>query len=143
MVHNKRKGGRFDRSTPGGVIDEGESLIDGLTREVAEETGLTVSGWHGPAYTVQAEAPDLGWHLTVEVHLATGHRGDIFIDDPDGIVVDAQWVDRADLADLLVGHQTWMREPLLEHLEGSVGWGHEFAYTIFGDRLSELRVERR
>jgi hypothetical protein len=36
----------------------------------------------------------------------------------------------------------WLREPLLEHLGGNVGWGHEFRYTIFGDRISELRVER-
>ena len=34
MVLNHRKGGRTDWSTPGGVIDEGETVLEGLTREV-------------------------------------------------------------------------------------------------------------
>lgn len=142
MVHNRRKGGRTDWSTPGGVIDAGESVIEGLTREVVEETGLTVHGWRGPAYTVVADAPDLGWTLTVEVHVSTGHGGEIEIDDPDGIVVDARWVPKTELRGLLEGHQDWLREPLLEHIEGAVRWGHEFRYTINGERLSELRVQR-
>ncbi len=142
MVHNRRKGGRMDWSTPGGVIDDGETFVEGLTREVVEETGLAVTGWNGPAYTVVADAPDMEWVLTVEVHVATGHAGEIAIDDPDGIVIDAQWVDRADLHGLLDGHQDWLRQPLLEYLDGSVDWGHEFRYTIYGDRLAELRVER-
>ena len=142
MVHNRRKGGRTDWSTPGGVIDEGETFIEGLTREVVEETGLAVSGWNGPAYTVVADAPDMGWTLTVEVHVATRHAGEIAIDDPDGIVIDAQWVDKSDLRGLLEGHQAWLRQPLLEHVEGSAGWSHQFRYTIYGDRLAELRVER-
>ncbi|MDG2111330.1 MAG: NUDIX hydrolase [Actinomycetota bacterium] len=142
MVHNRRRGGRTDWSTPGGVIDDGELVLQGLTREVVEETGLTVDSWHGPAYTVKAEAPDMDWNLTVEVHLANAHSGDIAIDDPDGIVIAAQWVPRTELRELLEGHETWLREPLLEHLEGAVAWGHEFSYTILGDRRSDLRVER-
>lgn len=142
MVHNRRRGGRTDWSTPGGVIDRGESVLEGLTREVVEETGLTVPAWNGPAYTVVADAPDMEWTLTVEVHVATAYSGRLQIDDPDGIVVDAQWVPRAELTALLDGHQAWLREPLLEHLGGDVGWGHEFRYTIYGDQLSALRVER-
>ena len=142
MVHNLRRGGRRDWSTPGGVIDAGESVIEGLTREVAEETGLAVSAWQGPAYTVVADAPDMEWTLTVEVHRSLGHDGTIHIDDPDGIVTEARWVPIGDLDALLDGHQAWLREPLLEHLGGAVVWGHQFRYTIRGDRLSELHVER-
>ena len=40
LVQNRRRDGRLDWSPPGGVIDTGETLLDGLTREVEEEIGL-------------------------------------------------------------------------------------------------------
>ena len=39
LVRNRRKNGSVDWTTPGGVIDEGESVLSGLAREVFEETG--------------------------------------------------------------------------------------------------------
>ncbi len=60
LVHNRRRGGREDWTPPGGVIEEGEPLIEGLTREVREETGLTVTEWGGPVYEVSCQAPDMG-----------------------------------------------------------------------------------
>ena len=56
---------------------------------MAEETGLSVTRWSGPVYEIEAEAPDLGWTLRVEAHLALEVGGDLVVDDPDGIVVDA------------------------------------------------------
>jgi len=44
LVRNVRRGGFEDWSTPGGVIDAQDAdLLAGLTREVAEETGLIVA----------------------------------------------------------------------------------------------------
>src|SRR3546814_17165771 len=63
LVQNRRRNGAHDWTSPGGVIDEGESLIDGLTREVREETGLRVTEWSGPLYEVRCRAPDLGGPL--------------------------------------------------------------------------------
>ena len=36
LVRNRRRDGSEDWSPPGGVIDEGETILEGLTREVAE-----------------------------------------------------------------------------------------------------------
>ena len=76
---------RVDWSPPGGVVEiaEGERVVDGLTREVEEETGLRVTAWEGPVYQVDAEAPDMGWHLRVEVHRAVAFEGELDVDDPD------------------------------------------------------------
>ncbi len=142
MVHNHRKGGRTDWSTPGGVIDEGETVLQGLTREVAEETGLSIKDWIGPVYTVAAIAPDMDWTLRVEVHLATSYHGQLHIDDPDGIVQAADWIPKEDLADLLDGQQLWLREPLLGDLNDEVPKDGEFRYRILGTNISDLHVER-
>ena len=61
LVCNRRRNGLTDWSTPGGVIDATDpTLLDGLTREVAEETGLVVTAWEGPLYEVRATAVEHG-----------------------------------------------------------------------------------
>ena len=142
MVNNSRRGGRTDWSTPGGVIGEGETVIEGLTREVREETGLAVTGWSGLAYTVRVKAPDMDWDLKVEVHLANGHEGQIVIDDPDGIVIAAEWVHLKDLPVLLNGQHPWLSEPLLEFLDKQVEPGHAFSYSVSGRDINNLDVQR-
>ena len=97
LVQNRRRNGTHDWTPPGGVIEEGEPLIEGLTREVEEETGLRVRTWVGPLYEVRCLAPDMGWRLRVEVHQALEFEGELRVDDPDGIVVDARFVDMDDL----------------------------------------------
>src|SRR5919201_6698592 len=97
LVRNQRRGGFEDWSTPGGVIDDEDgSVLDGLTREVEEETGLRVTRWEGPLYEVEAVAPDLGWIMRCEVHRAVDFEGEVQVADPDGIVVEAAFVTAAD-----------------------------------------------
>ena len=145
LVQNRRRNGSHDWTPPGGVIDEGETLIEGLTREVQEETGLRVTEWVGPVYEVRCDAPDLGWTLRVEAHLAVAYEGELRVDDPDGIVVDARFVaPEACQGHLEAGHP-WVREPLVEWLKER--WDHAvprpFGFHIEGTEPGATVVTRR
>jgi 8-oxo-dGTP diphosphatase len=132
LVHNVRRDGRTDWSTPGGVVDEGETFVEALTRETYEESGISVAQWSGPIYRVEVLAPGLGFHLRVEAHLALSFEGEISIDDPDGIVVDARWVDLAQVHRQLDSSSVFVAEPLLAHLNDGIDDGRVFGYQIDG-----------
>jgi 8-oxo-dGTP diphosphatase len=145
LVRNLRRGGFEDWSTPGGVIDdEDDSLLAGLTREVEEETGLRVHEWTGPLYEVHAFAPDMDWRMRCEVHLAVAFDGELNVDDPDGIVMEAAFVPALECDSRLESCAPWVREPLVAWLtqrwEPNTGRG--FSYEVFGTNRESLRVER-
>ena len=142
LVANRRRDGRIDWSTPGGVVDDGEAVIEGLGREVTEETGLVVEGWvDGPLYRIEAVAPDLGWDLRVEVHRAGLVTGSLACgDDPDGIVVDAEWLAAADCRERLGTAPPWVRLPLTAWLEERWEDPRTFRYHVEGSQLGSIRV---
>ena len=142
LVRNLRRGGRVDWSPPGGVIDDGESLLEGLTREVAEETGFVVSRWAGPLYEIEATAPGLGWHLRVEAHLASVWDGELALDDPDGIVVEAGFYGAGDCRTRLENAPRWVSEPLLDWLGERWTGTRQFNYRVDGERPGDLEVTR-
>jgi 8-oxo-dGTP diphosphatase len=143
LVRNRRRNGDHDWSPPGGVIDEGETLLAGLTREVEEETGVVVSEWHGPVYEIEVEAPGLGWHLRVEAHVAVDYAGEVRIADPDGIVVDAAFVPPGACGARLEGCHRWVAEPLGSWLTERWDTSRRFRYLLDGDDPSRAVVTRR
>ena len=144
LVQNRRRNGSHDWTPPGGVIEEGELLLTGLTREVEEETGLRVTAWAGPLYEVRCHAPDMGWRLRVEVHQALAYAGELHVDDPDGIVVDARFVDVDSCSELVGGGHPWVCEPLGEWL--AERWDHAktrpYGFHVTGALPDEVVVTR-
>jgi 8-oxo-dGTP diphosphatase len=148
LVQNRRRDGSVDWTPPGGVIDPGEDLLDGLTREVREETGLEVRSWAGRLYEVSAIAPGLGWRLRVEAWVAADYDGEIALEDPDGIVVDARFVSRDDCAVHLDGSHPWVADPVTAWL--AERWSpaapaaaespRTFGYEVEGDHPRALTV---
>jgi 8-oxo-dGTP diphosphatase len=142
LVANRRRDGNVDWSPPGGVIDEGESLLDGLTREVEEETGLRVTHWAGPVYRLEAEAEEAGWHMRVEVHRAVAYTGALRVEDPDGIVVDARFVPVEECTAILASTWQLLHEPLgawlLERWEDE----RAFHYRLAGSERAAMTVTR-
>jgi 8-oxo-dGTP diphosphatase len=147
MVRNVRRGGGEDWSTPGGVVDaEDASLLAGLEREVFEETGLRVTAWEGPVYEVHADAPDMGWHMRCEVYRVAGYEGDIVVDDPDGIVVEAEFVPAGRVDERLATCAAWVREPLAAWLAERwevVAPHREFHFEVRGTARNSLQVTRQ
>ncbi len=141
LVENERKDRSIDWSTPGGVVDAGETFVEAVRREVREETGIDVVVWKGPLYRVEVTAPDLGFFLEVEAHGAVEVAGEITIDDPDGIVLSASFHSLEHADRRLGGAARFVREPLMAHLIDGVDDGRTFAYRILG-RGSDRVVER-
>lgn len=143
LVANRRRDGRLDWTPPGGVVDQGETPRQALTREVVEETGLIVDDWSELVYTVAVEFVDREMTLGVEVYRSATWTGSLTFDDPDGIVEEGVFADAAHAGRLLDSAPQWVREPVTDWLAGRVPPGTHFDYLARGADPRRLVVERR
>jgi ADP-ribose pyrophosphatase YjhB (NUDIX family) len=143
MAANRRRQGTIEWTPPGGVIDEGESVTKGISREVLEETGLHVPAWEDMHYTVKVTAPDMGWEMVVESWFTTVAHGSIALNDPDGIVEQALFVDLHEVEALLVDSPVWVRLPILAWLENERRPIDHHEFHVYGADRSSARVEQR
>jgi EAL domain-containing protein (putative c-di-GMP-specific phosphodiesterase class I) len=96
-------------------------------------------------YEVHAFAPDMGWRMRCEVWRVAAYEGEVTVDDPDGIVVEAEFVPAALLDDRLATCAQWVREPLAEWLAQRwevVAPHRQFHYEVRGKARTELHVTR-
>ncbi len=91
---------------------------------------------------MHAVAVDLGWSLRCEVHRALGFEGDLPVDDPDGIVIDAAFAHPDECSVILASCAPWVGEPLADWL--AQRWGpsdaREYVYEVSGSDRRELRA---
>lgn len=82
---------------PGGGVEPGQSLPQNLIREVAEETGLSVTV-SAPILVNEFYDPDRGFHqIEIIFRAALDCDSPIVLGDPEGVVNRIVWATRADL----------------------------------------------
>jgi 8-oxo-dGTP pyrophosphatase MutT (NUDIX family) len=114
--------------SPGGGCEAGQSLPENLTREVMEETGLTIAV--GPPVLInEFHDPDTGFHqvdLFFRCTVAAGDLDDTWA-DPEGVVTQRRFFSRVELAS---GSIRFKPDALVDAAWGNSAAGYDPLETI-------------
>ena len=123
---------------PGGRVEPGETLIEALSREMMEETGLTLDA-ASPALLYICETVDLAdaTHAVTFVFSARVLSSVVPIEDPDGYIHEARFVPVAEAITYLSQH------PYRPMCEGPAACLRGDGITFWSYRVSPLGVIER
>jgi 8-oxo-dGTP diphosphatase len=115
---------------PGGLVEPGELVTEGLIREVKEETGAQVTKIGRLAFISQIDRPALAEQCLAFVFEIADWEGTLESQDPDGKVSSAELVAEADAISRLEHNGGWVgvQEPLLAFLRGGTPAGAIWFY---------------
>ncbi len=126
---------------PGGRVAYGESPEVAVSREILEETGLSVTGTPHLVFSVEIDSQldDLVGRWQALTY-ACEADGTIEPADPEGLIRTAEWVDVDEALDRLASVEWYDAEPLRSFLDGSAPDGTEWRYRLTGRRGAALRT---
>lgn len=115
LVGNDWQGfGNVRYTLPGGIVERGESTLDALSREVAEETGLEITHVEHLAYSVHVEDVRRNDRAVSFAFLAE-YDGLLNPRDPDGFIVEARFFPVDEVQQIIPIAP--LREPLVKYLK--------------------------
>lgn len=131
LVNNPHRGWEF----PGGQIENGEDLIEGITREVFEESGIKIKVNSLVAVYSNTKSY-LGWDNKTVIptkvifdFLATAIGGELKTSDES---IDVKWVTKESALEMI-------REPwLIDRARDMINFNGEIVYRVYSSRPYEI-----
>ena len=115
---------------PGGLVEAGELVVDGLVREVRDEAGVAVRTITHLACWYQIDRPALNNQVVALIFEVGAWQGTLGAQDPDEEVLAVALAPLDDAIHRLATNGGWVgiQEPLLAYLRGSARPGSAWFY---------------